>query len=67
MFTRVKLRKIFTTFLFFHKFRLTILKTFIVCKNVNSFNFHIFEKRSVQGIETYSVLDIDKQLQILIF
>ena len=46
---------------------LTILKTFIVCKNVNSFNFHIFEKRSVQGIETYSVLDIDKQLQILIF
>ena len=46
---------------------LTILKLFIVYKNVNSFNFDMIEERSVQGIETYSVLDIDKQLQILIF
>ena len=62
LFTNFKIRKLFTTFFFLYKFRITPLKLFIIYKHVNHLNFDRIEERSVQRLETYSVFDIDKQL-----
>ena len=58
LFTNFKIRKLFTTFFFLYKFRITPLKLFIIYKHVNHLNFDRIEERSVQRLETYSVFDI---------